>query len=98
MITAEGEYNPERQYVRTREKKNCILKIGRLNTRGSEAMFVETLDYSKGGLGIIYAGEKLYVGNKFFVYIEALNVSRKKAEVVWMRQLNGDYIAGLRWL
>ena len=97
MTTTEGEYSPKRQHVRTKEKKNCILRLACLNPGGSEAIFVETLDYSKGGLGIIYDGEKLSVGNRLFVYVETLNVSSKEAEVVWLKQLNGDCAAGLRW-
>ena len=97
MTTTEGEYSPKRQYVRTKGKKKCILRIACLNTGGSEAIFVETLNHSKGGLGIIYDGEKLSVGNRLFVYIETLNVSSKEAEVVWLKQLNGDCAAGLRW-
>ena len=97
MITTEGEFSPKRQHVRTKEKKKCILRLACLHPGGSEALFVETLDHSKGGLGIIYDGEKLSVGNKLFVYIETLNVSNKEAEVVWLKQLNGDYAAGFQW-
>ena len=60
-------------------------------------MFVETLNHSVGGLGIIYDGEKLSVGNRVFVHIELLNVSKKEAEVVWLKQRKGDCTAGLRW-
>ncbi|MDH3973688.1 MAG: PilZ domain-containing protein [Deltaproteobacteria bacterium] len=98
MATSEGEYNPKRQHVRIKEKKKCILRVASLNSEGSEAIFVETLDHSKGGLGIIYDGEKLSIGNRFFVYIDTLNISSKAAEIVWLRQLNGNYTAGLRWL
>ena len=93
----EGEYNPERQHVRTKVKKKCILRIACVDTGGREAMFVETLSHSEGGLSIIYDGEKLSVGNRVLVYIEALNVSQKEAEVVWLEQINGDCTAGLRW-
>lgn len=97
MTTTEGKYWPKRQHVRTKEQKNCILRLPCLNSEGREAVFVETIDHSKGGLGIIYSGERLYVGSKLFVYIETLNISSKEAEVVWLRQLNGDCTAGLRW-
>ena len=97
MVATEGEYSPKRQHVRTKAKKKCILRIDCLNTGGHEAMFVETLNYSKGGLGIIYDGENLSVGNRVFVNIETLNVSKKEAEVVWLKQINGDCAAGLRW-
>jgi len=93
----EGEYSPERQHVRTKVKKKCILRIVCVDTKGSEAIFVETLNHSNGGLSIIYDGEKLSVGNRVLVYIEALNVSKKEAEVVWMKQINEDCTAGLRW-
>ena len=98
MNTTEGEYSPKRQHDRTMAKEKCILRIVCVDTGGNEAMFVETLDHSKGGLGIIYDGEKLSVGNRLFVYIETLNVSSKEAEVVWLKQLNGGGAAGLRWV
>ncbi len=97
MTTTVEEYNPKRRYIRTKEKKKCILRLACLNTGGNEALFVETLDHSKGGLGIIYDGKKLSVGNRLFVYIEALNVSSKEAVVIWLKQLNGDCAAGLQW-
>ena len=98
MVTTGGEYSPERLHVRTKAKKKCILRIACVDTGGGEAMFVETLDHSKGGLGIIYDCEKLSAGNRVFVYIETLNVSQKEAEVVWLNQVNGDCTAGLRWV
>ena len=97
MLTTEGEYSPKRQHVRTKAKKKCILKIACVDTGGGEAIFVETLNHSKGGLGIIYDGEKLSDGNKVFVYIETLNISQKEAEVIWLKQINGGWTAGLRW-
>ena len=97
MVTTGGRYSPERLHVRTKAKKKCILRIPCVDRRGSEAMFVETLDHSKGGLGIIYDCEKISVGNRVLVYIDALNVSQKEAEVVWSKQVNGDCSAGLRW-
>ena len=93
----EGEYSPKRQHVRTKERKNCILRLAGMDTGRSEAIFVETLNHSKGGLGIIYDGEKLSIGNRVFVYIEALNVSQKEAEVVWLKQINGNCAVGLHW-
>lgn len=98
MITTKGEYSPERQHIRIKEKKKCILKIACIDTGVSEAMFVETLDHSAGGLGIIYDGEKLFVGNRLFVYVETLNVSSKEAEVVWLKPFKGNCAAGLRWV
>lgn len=93
MTTTEGEYSPKRQHVRTKEKKNCILRLAGMHT----AVFVETLNHSKGGLGIIYDGKNLSVGNRVFVNIETLNILNKEAKVVWLKQFNGDYTAGLRW-
>ncbi len=98
MTTTEEEYSPKRWHVRTKKKQKCILRIVCVDTEESEAMFIETLNQSEGGLGIIYDGEKISVGNKVFVYIDPLNVSRKAAEVVWLKQLNGHCAAGLRWV
>ena len=97
MGTTEGEYSPKRRYVREKIKENCILKLACEDTGISEALFVETLNYSKGGLGIIYDGKKLTAGNKVSVYIENLNIIKKVAEVVWSKQINGDYAAGFQW-
>ena len=97
MATTGEEYSPERLHVRTKAKNKCILRIPCVDTAGSEAMFVETSDHSKGGLGIIYDCEKISVGNRVSVYIDALNVSQKEAEVVWSKQANGDCSAGLQW-
>jgi hypothetical protein len=98
MVTTEGEYNPNRQHIRTKAKKKCILRIACVDTGGREAMFVETLNHSKGGLSIIYDGEKLSVGDRIFVYVETLNVSQREAEVVWVKQINGNCAAGLQWV
>ncbi len=98
MITTEGEYSPKRQHVRTKARKNCILRKEYLNTGGAEAIFVETLNHSEGGLGIIYGGDNLSVGNRVFANIEDLNILKKEAEVVWIKQFNGDCTAGFRWV
>ena len=98
MVTSEGGYTPKRQYVREKTRKNCILRIICAGEGGREALFVETLDHSKGGLSIVYNGEKLSVGSKVFVYIETLNISGKEAEVVWIKQLKGCWAAGLQWV
>lgn len=99
MIATEGEYSPKRQHVRTKAKKNCILrKKNYLSIGGCEAIFVETLNHSKGGLGIIYDGKNLSVGNRVFVYIETLNILQKEAVVVWLKHFNGSCTAGLRWV
>lgn len=94
MTTTKGEFS-RRQHVRTNKKKKCILTC--VDTGKSETMFIEILNHSKDGLGIIYDGEKLSVGKKVFVHIEPLNISRKEAEVIWLEQLNEDRAAGLRW-
>ena len=97
MVTNGGKYSPERMHIRTKAKNNCILRIPCGGKGGNEAMFVETLDHSEGGIGVTYNCAKLSVGNRVFVYIETLNVSEKEAEVVWLNQFNGDCAAGLRW-
>ena len=81
-----------------KQKKNCILRINSAGKEGREALFVETLDHSKGGLSIICNSEKLSVSNRVFVYIETLNISGKEAEVVWLKQLNGCWAVGLQWV
>ncbi len=95
MTTTKGEYSSRRQHVRAKKKKKCILTC--VDTGESETMFIEILNHSKDGLGIIYDDEKLSVGNKVYVHIEPLNISKKEAEVVWLEELNGDRAAGLRW-
>jgi len=97
MIT-DGEYSPVRRFVRIKERKKCILRRAQLNKESIEAFFVETFDYSRGGLGVLFDGENLSPGSRYFVYIEPLNIIRKAAEIVWLKQFNGDYKAGLRWL
>lgn len=96
MTTTKGEYSPKRQHDRIKARKNCILR--KVNTGGAEAIFVETLNHSEGGLGIIYGGDNLSVGNRVFANVELLNVSQKEAEVVWIKQFNGDYTAGFQWI
>lgn len=98
MASNDGEYSPKRQYIRKKAQKRCILRMASGDKACAEAMVVETVDHSNGGLGIIYDGIKLSVGNKVLAYIEALSVSRKEAEVVWLKHLNGSCTAGLRWL
>ncbi len=94
MVTTE-----ERQYIRGNIKENCILRLTYKDTELAEAKFVETLNYSKGGLAVIYNGEGLSVGHKFSVYIESLNIIRKLCQVAWSKKLNGDRIeAGLEWV
>ncbi|MDT8317221.1 MAG: PilZ domain-containing protein [bacterium] len=97
MTSTGGRYSPERLHVRTKAKKKCILRIPSGDKGGKEALFVETLDHSEGGIGISFNCSKLSVGHRVFVYIETLNVSAKEAEVVWLKQFNGDCAAGLRW-
>ena len=97
MVESGSKYSPERMHARVKEKKICILRIPSGDKGGREALFVETLDHSEGGLGVIYDCEKISVGNRVLVYIDALNIAQKEAEGVWMKHLNGDCAAGLRW-
>lgn len=94
----ERQLKARRQHNREKIRENCILRLMCKNAETDKAIFVETLDYSKGGLGIIYSGEELCGGNEFSVHIEDLNTSKKLASVVWSEHLNGDYIAGLKWV
>ena len=98
MVTTEGEYSPKRQYDRRKAKKNCILRINCAGKEGREALFVETLDHSKGGLSIVCNSEKLSVSKRVFVYIENLKISGKEAKVVWLKPLNGCWAVGLQWV
>ena len=98
MGTTMEEYSPKRQYAREKIRENCIFRLSYEDTGINQAIFAETLNHSKGGLGIIYDGEMLSIGNKLSVYIENLNLFKKAAKVVWKKQLNGNWIAGLQWV
>lgn len=98
VMVADGKYSPVRRYPRIKVCKKCILRQSRLHKEGMEAFFVETLDYSEGGMGIIFNGEKLSIGTRFFVYIEPLNIIRKEARIVWIKLINNDFKAGFQWL
>ena len=97
MVASGSKYSPERMHARVKEKKRCILRIPSGDNGGREALFVETLDHSEGGLGIIYDCKKISVGNRVLVYIDALDIAQKEAEVVWLKDVDGDCAAGLRW-
>lgn len=97
-MSADGKYSPLRQSVRIKKRTDCVLRLVHLNEESIEAFLVETLDYSNSGLGIIFDSEKLSIGNRYFVYIEALNIIRIAAEIVWLKPCKEDCKAGLRWL
>ena len=95
MTTAKEE---QRQHVRTQERKNCILRLSCSNSNRREPVFVEILDHSEAGLSIIHDCKTLTVGRRLAVYIETLNISGKEAEVAWLKEINGDCAAGLKWV
>lgn len=96
--TTKRENWHKRLHDRIKEKKNCTLKLSWPDTGANETFFVETLDHSKGGLSVIYANEKIAIGNNFWVDIDPLNILNKGAEVIWLKKINGDCVAGLQWL
>ena len=58
----------------------------------------EIVDQSEGGLGILCNSMRLPKGIKVDVLVDALNVIKKRAEVIWSECEDGGYRFGLQWL
>ncbi|MDH3972982.1 MAG: PilZ domain-containing protein [Deltaproteobacteria bacterium] len=87
-----------RVHVRFKIKKRCILKLIEGESDKNSLIYGETSDISAGGLGINYKGPNLAAGTRVKVTIDELQVSDKKAEIVWCFSRVEKVLAGLRWI
>ncbi len=99
---AEHALEGKRRHVRFKTNSKCILEpFGddqiEEDERTAHSIVGETIDYSEGGLGVVYRGDKISEDITLNVIVESLNIFDRKAKIVWSTP-NGSCKAGLQWL
>lgn len=88
-----------RLYFRITMISNCKLRPFFPYRDLSKLTDMKTRDYSDGGLGLLYRGQKLSTGYRVMARIDALEISDRKAEVVWSMSVpDGFFMSGLKWM
>ncbi|MDT8318628.1 MAG: response regulator [bacterium] len=89
----------QRKHDRLETSSSCLLEAGLPNRDEKIAINAETIDYSEGGVGLIYKGEEIPSGTKVNIFIEALDIFNRRAKVVWTSVSQDlSFRAGLQWL
>lgn len=89
-----------RKYKRFNSSNPCIIETLLENKSPcNHKIEAEFLNYSSGGMGIRYSGEKLADGEYIRVFAEAIKISEKEARIVWTSGIGErTYRAGLQWI
>jgi hypothetical protein len=88
---------PDRGYLRIVKSMGCICVPANLDGP-SNVLNARTIDFSSGGLGIVYKGDKLLPGTKLHATLERFGMSNVMAIAVWSDKRGRDvYISGLKW-
>ena len=88
-----------RMSERKDKAEDCIIIPPHAGETVIPPISAKTFDFSDGGLGLCYKGEKLPSGKRVNVIIEAMNIFNRNARVVWT-SVSGDlsFKSGLQWL
>lgn len=78
--------------------EKCIIEPSSPDVSFTDIFQSETIDMSAGGAGIKTFGRRLKMGDVVKLTIKKLEMSGKDAEVVWVREADGEFSAGLRWI
>jgi len=87
-----------RANVRFKINKKCLIKFEDSDTARITSLEGQTHDISAGGVGISYKGPQIPVATILEITIDQLQVTDKKAEIVWIFLRDGTYKSGLKWL
>lgn len=95
----EAVLNTQRRYDRLGTSASCLLETVLPNKDEKIKIAAETIDYSEGGVGLSYKGHEIPSGTSVSIFIEALNIFNRSAQIVWT-SVSGDlsFRAGLQWI
>lgn len=91
------DFECRREHVRLARSVGCTCVPVNQSWRSS-GLTAETIDFSRGGLGIKHEGKKLSKGTKVYVTVEELKLFNEMADVVWSEEKGKrEYRSGLKW-
>jgi len=86
-----------REYKRTKTNHKCSLEIVDGALSSSKSVNADLVDYSVGGLGLVYSGEEIAPGTKIHIDINGMSIFKKMAMVVWSASFGQSTKLGLKW-
>ena len=89
----------KRMYERLEARAKCLIKANCPERGDALTIDAETIDYSEGGLGLVYKGEELPANTMVNVFIDKMNIANRSARVIWTsisEELH--FKAGLQWV
>lgn len=96
-LVASHGYECMRNHSRFKINEKCSVTPVHSEDIDCEPILAETIDYSDGGIKLIYEGRSLPVGTEAMISVSCLDITNKTGKVVWFNQHSGGFMAGLQW-
>ncbi len=87
-----------RKGIRVKAREECQLAFTNQDSGIIEQVICKTVDYSIGGLAIIYEGGRLSLSDCIDVSVSKLNIMKRQAKVAWTKHVDGTTLSGLQWV
>ena len=96
-FVANQGYECMRNHARFEVNEKCSVMPVHLEDVDCKPISAETIDYSDGGIKLIYEGSSLPVGIEVMISASCLDITNKTGKVVWSNPHSGGFMAGLQW-
>ncbi len=96
-FVANHGYECMRNHARFKINEKCSVMPVHLEDVDCKPISAETIDYSDGGIKLIYEGSSLPVGTEAMISASRLDITNKTGKVVWSNPHSGGFMAGLQW-
>jgi DNA-binding NarL/FixJ family response regulator len=90
-------YERVRNHSRFKANEKCSVTPVRSEDIDCKPIPAETIDYSDGGIKLIYEGSSIPVGIEVMISASRLDITNKTGKVVWSNPHSGGFMAGLQW-
>jgi DNA-binding response OmpR family regulator len=88
----------DRKGIRVKAREECQLAFTNQDSGIIEQVICKTVDYSIGGLAIIYEEGRLSLSDCIDVSVGKLNIIKRQAKVAWIKHTGGATLSGLQWV
>ncbi len=86
-----------RGHKRTKTNKKCTIEVVDAHHGRPKSVDANLVDYSVGGVGLVYSGKEMLPGTRVHVDINDMSIFKKMAMVVWSASFGPSTKLGLKW-
>lgn len=90
-------YKCMRNHSRLKVNEKCSLTHVHSEDVNYKPIYAEAIDYSNGGIRIIYEGSSLPIDTEAMISVSPLSITNKMGKVVWSHPYNEGFMAGFQW-